>query len=278
MIMTTLSVVTLASCTPVLQPTVPTLDLYVLDVGKADCILVQFDSKWMLIDAGLEETSAAVVGTMRALGIQALLYAVATHPDKDHIGGMAAILSAFPTRGLVECPMRLDNKPSRSMRQALSSMGIPSYTMRSGDSWTVGELSVRVLAPGPTALSFNDENEASLVLMLEYGSTRIMLAADEQLGSEREMLSTYTDLHADVLKVAHHGSNKSTSQLFLEAVRPAIAIISTGERIDGKDGDPLPDPRTLERLESIGARALRTDTDGMIHIQSDGKTVSIIRD
>jgi competence protein ComEC len=264
----------LAACSPQPNALAP-LDVYVLNVGKADAIIVGCGGQWMLVDAGLEETSGYVTAAMRALNIDSLTCAVATHPDKDHIGGMSAAIRAIPTRRLYEPPMRLDNKPSRAMRDALSQTGTPSSTVRSGDSWMLGDAGVHVIAPGKAALELNSENEASLVLMITHGSKRILLEADAQSVSENEMLSVYDDLRADVLKVAHHGSDKSTGEAFLAAVNPSIAVISTGERADGKDSDALPAPSTLSRLKSIGAAVYRTDVDGDIHIHSDGETITV---
>jgi competence protein ComEC len=267
----------LAACSP--QPNaLPPLDVYILNVGKADAIIVGCGGQWMLVDAGLEETSGHVIAALRALNIESLTCAIATHPDKDHIGGMSAVIRAIPTRRLYEPPMRLDNKPSRAMRDALSQTGTPSNTVRSGDSWMLGEAGVRVIAPGKASLELNSENEASLVLMITHGSKRVLLEADAQSVSENEMLSVYDDLRADVLKVAHHGSDKSTGAAFLSAVNPSTAIISTGERADGKDSDTLPAPSTLSRLESIGAAVYRTDVDGAIHIHSDGETITVNTD
>jgi hypothetical protein len=116
------------------------------------------------------------------------------------------------------------------------------------------------------------KNNDSLVLRLKYRNRTLLLPGDAENQAEHAMLEENSaDLHADVLKVGHHGSKNSTTQEFLDAVAPAIAIISSGE--DNPYGHPSPE--LLERLEASRARVLRTDRDGAVHILTDGDRLEI---
>jgi competence protein ComEC len=121
----------------------------------------------------------------------------------------------------------------------------------------------------PTAAVKNND---SLVLKLKYRNRTLLLPGDAEKQAEHTMLKENSaDLRADVLKVGHHGSKNSTTQEFLDAVAPTIAIISSGE--DNPYGHPSPE--LLERLEASGARVLRTDRDGAVHIVTDGDRLEI---
>jgi competence protein ComEC len=117
------------------------------------------------------------------------------------------------------------------------------------------------------------KNNDSLVLRLKFRNRALLLPGDAEKQAEQAMLAGNSegDLHADVLKVGHHGSKNSTTPEFLEAVRPQVAVISAGE--DNPYGHPSPE--LLERLQSAGARVLRTDRDGAVHILTDGDKLEI---
>jgi competence protein ComEC len=116
------------------------------------------------------------------------------------------------------------------------------------------------------------KNNDSLVLSLKYRNRTLLLPGDAEKQAEHAMLQNNSaDLNADVLKVGHHGSKNSTTQEFLDAVAPRIAIISSGE--DNPYGHPSPE--LLERLEASGARVLRTDRDGAVHIVRDGDRLEV---
>jgi competence protein ComEC len=117
------------------------------------------------------------------------------------------------------------------------------------------------------------KNNDSLVLRLKFRDRTLLLPGDAEKQAEHAMLAENSEdeLHADVLKVGHHGSKNSTTEEFLRAVRPRIAIISAGE--DNPYGHPSPE--LLERLETSGARVLRTDRDGAVHVVTDGTQLEV---
>jgi len=124
----------------------------------------------------------------------------------------------------------------------------------------------------PANAAATAKNNDSLVLRLKYRNKTLLLPGDAEKQVEHAILEeNRADLHADVLKVGHHGSKNSTTQEFLDAVAPRVAIISSGE--DNPYGHPSPE--LLERLQASGARVLRTDRDGAVHIVTDGERLEV---
>jgi competence protein ComEC len=226
----------------------------VLDVGQGDAIVVELpDRQTFLVDAGpggamrLDAGERLVAPFLWNRGIMRLASAVTTHRDQDHAGGMAAIARLFPIAASGQ-PL-VD--PSRAR-------------------WMAG---VRITSVNPFGEAAARSNERAIVLRLEYGLASFLLASDIGATAERAILATGSPLAATVLKVGHHGSARSSTSEFLDAVRPAIAIISVGAR--NAYGHPAPD--TLGRLATVRARILRTDRDGAILVETDGRALSVTR-
>lgn len=240
-------------------------ELHVLDVGKADCLLIKCDGLYMLVDTGEREDEQTIRDYLAAQGVTRLELLVATHPDKDHIGGMPWVLREYDVAQAWLCPLSRESDPYMSMMAALSAEGTPVTRPMAGATGTLGGATIEVLSPNDALLADGDKNECSLVLRISYGQTRFLLMADAQKDAEQYLLDSYDDLSADVLKVGHHGSDKATSRKLLRAVNARYAVIS---------GDD-PDADTLARLAEQGAVVLRTDQDGTVVFRSDGESVSV---
>ena len=117
--------------------------------------------------------------------------------------------------------------------------------------------------------NFGDENENSFVTLIEFGEVKALFTGDIEKTAETDILSGNTDISADILKVGHHGSRTSSSQHFLNAVFPSVAVIQCEK--GNKYGHPHAE--TLERLERVGCNILRTDEEGTIVLSTDGKTI-----
>ena len=138
--------------------------------------------------------------------------------------------------------------------------------------WFGGVLVSRLTSPASQAHS-RAENDEALVLRLDYGLASFLLASDASAQVERDLLAAGRDVTATVLKVGHHGSRSSTSAPFLAAVRPTVAVISVGAR----NAYGHPDAGTLERLRAIGAQVYRTDRDGAVILETDGRRLTVTR-
>ncbi len=245
--------------------------MHVLDVGKADAILLECDGHFMLVDGGTVDQGRPVRQYLTRRGVTQLDYVVNTHPDKDHIGGLATVLEHIPVSHFLTSVLpegkAPDSKEYQATMETVEKRHIAQQTVSAGDTFPLGPAYVEVLAPITVA---DDTNNNSIVMRVTFGKTVFLLTGDAEEPEEISLLKSGTDLSADVLKVGHHGSNTSTSQQFLEAVSPSYAAISVG-----KDSNELPKKKILKRLESAGAAIFRTDLNGTILFGSDGHTIQV---
>lgn len=258
------------------------LEVTLLDVGQGDAIVVRDRSgRTVLVDAGGDPEGVWDVGRqvvlpgLLALGARRVDLLVLTHAHPDHGGGLPAILESLPVGELWEAVPPLDVRPGgfyARIRELATRKGVPCRRVASGDSMGLdgGTLSVRGPGSGrePSSRVRNDD---SIVLELRSGGAGILLTGDVEAPAEREIAPVLAPL--DVLKVAHHGSDTSTTPELLAAVRPRIAIISVGRRnLWG-----FPREKVLERLaRSI---VLRTDRDGAVTLvlRDDGLEATTAR-
>jgi competence protein ComEC len=226
------------------------LRVTVLDVGQGDAIVVETpDGRAVVVDAGaggpwrLDAGARAVAPFLWNRGVLALHATLTTHADIDHAGGMAALRRLFPVSE------RWDDAPRpRELGGAL----------------------LTAIAP---AVLGGRRNDHAMVLRVELGLASVLLASDVEAAGERALLDAGIPLSATVLKVGHHGAAGSSTAPFLAAVRPTVAIVSVGAR------NPYghPDAGTLARLAAAGARVYRTDRDGAVLVETDGRVLTVTR-
>ena len=264
----TLAMLILCACTP--QNTVEgELTVYVADVGKADLIVIKCGDKYGLIDAGYKSNRDKADEILGSYGVKRLEFAVATHNDKDHIGGMAHIIEKYDPKVLYINQLESDIKQSENMLEAAALKGTTVVKLKQNDKFSLGDASFTVLAPDDALLALNDENESSIVLKMRYGENSVLFMGDAQLKSEEMLINKYgKELSCDVIKIGHHGSSQSSSQVFLSKTNAKYAVISTG-------GDEPASDVTLKAIAAYGMTLYNTDADGDIIIKTDGKTVTI---
>ncbi len=261
-----------------------------LDVGQGDALIVRTPhGHTIVIDTGgrLErgptvdgrspaEKSAEriVVPYLRRAGIDKVELMVLTHPHGDHVGGSAAILRMMPVGWVADSGQRYGGHAYNDGLAEARSHRVPVVVPACRQRWVDDEVTFTFLSPcGPQFTDgVNDVNENSLVVLVQYGRLRALFMGDAGFQSEERLLSQGVDLHADILKVGHHGSAYSSSAAFIEAVHPPIAIVSVGRH--NLFGHPA--PNTLETLRAAGASIFRTDQCGAVTIAAGGSgTLSI---
>lgn len=246
--------------------------MHVLNVGKADAIFLRCGSNTMLVDCGMVDDGNAVALYLQKRGVTQLDYAVATHPDSDHIGGYPDLLRKIPVNAYLEPILTQEQQNETGDTQAVTAVleekQILRKTMLAGDTFALGAASVTVLSPGKTMESAND---SSLVLRITYGETSFLLMGDAEAAVEEALLAGGEEVQADVLKVGHHGSKTSTTEEFLRAVSPKYAAISVGE-----DSNHLPKEEVLRLLQKYQIETYRTDLNGVLIFASDGNKIKVM--
>lgn len=243
------------------------LIIHYIDVGQADCILLETDGQYMLIDGGNREDGQLVVSYLEQQGVQELEAVVCTHAHEDHVGGLPSVLAVYPTKAVYAPTRTYSSKCFDDFVRYADQQDLTITIPSPNDSWDFGGASVTVLGPVD---SYSDPNNTSIVLMVQFGENRFLFTGDMERDAETDLVESGADLKADVLKVGHHGSYTSTSYLFLRQVMPKHAVISCGR--DNSYGHPHEDP--LSRLYNAAATVYRTDHMGSIIAVSDGKEIT----
>lgn len=242
------------------------LNIFYLDVGQGDSTFITINGCNMLIDSGNEQDGYYIVQFLKAQNIEKIDYFVLTHCDEDHIGGTYKILDELQIGTLYMPNKENDTQTYERLLKAIerNNVKVNKNLKESKETlYTIGNASWKILSVDAK----NNLNDSSIVIELEYGNTKYLFMGDATTRVE-EMVEWNK---VDVLKVAHHGSNSSTSQLFLEKVKPKYAIISVGR----DNSHNLPDIDIIERLKSNNIKIYRTDENNTIWLTSDGTEIEV---
>ncbi len=263
------------------------LEITSLDVGQGDGAVIRTPHDHIiLIDTGGElerpgRTSNAeragariVLGYLRRAGIGSIDLMLLTHPHGDHVGGCRPILDAMPVRAIFDSGQQYSGRAFGDCMHGATTHGVQIVRPQRGYRWSDDGVTLDILAPSPPALADtgDDINENSIVAMLHYKGFRELFMGDAGESSEARLLAIGADLHADVLKVGHHGSQYASTPPFIAAVHPQAAIISVGRH----NTFGHPGPSTLATLERTGATIYRTDRCGALSLSADSRPLPVI--
>lgn len=237
-----------------------------LDVGQADSILINANNKYMLIDAGNNEDGEKLVMYLKSLGIEKFDYVVGTHAHEDHIGGMDNIIDSFDIGTFYMPDVITTTKTFEDVLDSLEKKNLNFDTPQIGSTFDLGKAKIETIYVGKDSKNLNN---SSIILKLTYGNVSFLFTGDIESDVEKALLNK--DIESDVLKVAHHGSNTSSSNAFLKKVNPKYAIISVGT------GNSYGHPKSviLDRLEKLGTKIYRTDELGTIIVTTDGEKIEV---
>lgn len=245
-----------------------TMAVHFLDVGQGDSEFIEFpNGETMLIDAGETDMGKTVADDIKSFGCSSITYVVATHPHSDHIGGMSEVFYTFDVENVYLPDAVSSSSIYDGFLSAIEAEGCNVFKAEAGVTVMENDgVTARFVAPVSSA--YDDLNNYSAVLKIDYGENSFLFMGDAERLSEREITA---DISADVIKVGHHGSKTSSSQEFVSRVLPVYAVFEVGK--DNSYGHPHTE--VVERWKNIGAKILRTDEDGTITIISDGKELSV---
>lgn len=248
------------------------LTVHFIDVGQGDCEFIHTDSFNMLIDSGESGNEDTVISYLRNYNVKTLDYVVATHPHSDHIGSMPGIIDAFTVKNVIMPRLAQSNTPTSAEYEnfiaAVKKSGAHVYAATPGKTYTSGDISFTVLSPFEQSENLNDMSAA---IKLTYKKTSFLFMGDAEASLEKQILDSGENVDCDVIKLGHHGSSTSSSEDFLKAASPQLAVISCG--VDNEYGHPH--KQTLDRLDALGIEYRRTDKEGTIIAGSDGSRITV---
>lgn len=248
-------------------PTDSSFEIHFIDVGQADASLIICDGQAMLIDGGNAEDSSLIYSYLKSHNITHLEYMVCTHAHEDHVGGLSGALN-FATVETAYAPVTsYDSKAFGNFVTYLAKQNLSITVPSHGDSFSLGSANCQIVGP---VYSSNEPNNTSLVIRIVYGNTSFLFTGDAERDVEQDILDAGYDVSSTVLKVGHHGSDTSSSYVWLREVAPTYAVISVGK--NNSYGHPT--ENVLSRLRDADVITYRTDMQGDIICTSDGNTVS----
>ena len=256
---------------PSTRPEGETLTVHFIDVGQADCALLECGDEYMLIDGGNRDDGQLVVSYLDQMGVEELSAVVCTHAHEDHVGGLPSVLAVFPTETVYAPTRTYSSNVFDDFLYYTDQQGLEVTIPEPGHQFWLGGTKLTVLGP---VTSYAETNDTSIVLRAEFGETAFLFTGDMEVAAENDMLDYWdTDpslFRCDVLKVGHHGSNTSTGYRFLNEADPDYGIISCGR--DNSYGHPHEEP--LSRLNQAGVTLFRTDELGHILAATDGSEIT----
>lgn len=246
------------------------LVIHFVDVDQADCILLIAGETTVLIDGGNTPTAGEVLDYLERFGVDQIDLMVNTHPHGDHLGGLPTVLGSIPTDAIWCSDSTYDTYLYKNFTQLVAQNNFNISHPEPGTVFNEDGLSITVLGPLNSADAYTDLNDTSLVLMVQYGQRKFLFTGDMEAYAEAELVNSQFNLKADVLKVGHHGSYSSTSQVFLDKVDPEYGVISCGR--NNEYGHPHDAP--MNRLEKAEVKLYRTDLMGSVVLVTDGDTLA----
>lgn len=244
-------------------------EVHFIDVGQGDSSLVITpNKKVMLIDGGTKDSSKDLIDYLNKAGVDTIDVFVLTHPHSDHIGGAVDIMNNFEVKQVLDSGFVHTSVTYEKYLDKIDEKNIPFKGVKAGDEFNLDGVLVSILSPDKPK---EDANNSSVVMRVEYEDFSCMFTGDVEAQTEEEIINSYPDIQSVCLKVAHHGSDTSSSKEFLDKVRPLVSVIEVGK--DNPYGHPT--KAILKRLNSIGSKVYRTDLNGTVIIKSDGSDYSV---
>lgn len=244
------------------------LTFAMLDVGQGDALFIESPiGKQILVDAGPPGAVMKELSKVMPLFDRSIDMIIITNPDADHMAGFLDVLKFYKVGAVLEPGTTNDSKTYENLENLIKDKNIPKSLAKAGMNIDMGDGAyLEILFPDRDVSTW-ERNDGSIIMKLVYGENSIMLTGDATVATEQIVLDRYSPefLDVDILKVGHHGSYTSTRDSFVKALSPTYALISLGK----KNSYGHPHIETLDTLNKLGAKILRTDLEGTILFECD---------
>lgn len=251
-------------------------EMYVhfIDVGQGDSTLIETPSgKFILIDAGTNDSEYELLSYLDAERVKSIECMLLTHQHEDHIGSADAVLDNYEVKNVVTNGKTDDctncKRLEQSVKASKAECNTETFVAKEGDVYEVDRVRITVLSDGK---EYEDFNDSSLCLKVEFGQNAIVFTGDAGKTVEKKIIQSGKNVNAEILKCGHHGSDTSNSEAFLEAVDPDVAVISCG--LDNSYGHP--DEKVLEILEEENVKYYRTDLNSDVVFACSGNKIRCV--
>ena len=245
------------------------LSVHFIDVGQADSALLLCRGESMLIDGGNAADSSLLFSYLKKLNVASIDYMICSHAHEDHVGGLSAPLSTMEVKNVFAPKKESTSKAYNNFKTKVAEQGLEMIHPQSGDTISFGGCIVEFFVP--SGLGSSNMNNTSIICKITFGNTLFLFTGDAEREEEQNIIEQGCNLRADVLKVGHHGSETSTSYVFLREVMPKYSVISVGK----KNSYGHPSEVVISRLSDEGSEVYRTDINGDIIMESNGNNISI---
>jgi competence protein ComEC len=245
------------------------------DVGQGDsAFIVTPGGRQILIDGGPDNSVLEKLGDNMPFWDRTIDLIILSHPEKDHLTGLIEVLKRYKVENILWTKIERNTAEYQEWIDGIKKEGARVIIAQAGEKIKIGKLEINILNPLEDLENqeLEDSNDSSVVAKLIYGEKSFLFTGDISGKIEASLTEDLTQIDSDILKVSHHGSKYSTSDEFIKAVSPQIAVIEVGK--DNSYGHPTQD--VLDRLLKYGINILRTDQGGDIKFISDGKILELI--